>query len=53
MGDKPLRVLVVDDSDDDAALLLREFAARGYASVSARTQDDLLKYLQGTSVAPP
>ncbi|HEV8679360.1 MAG TPA: response regulator, partial [Stellaceae bacterium] len=35
---KPLRVLIVEDSDDDAELLLRELRRRGFAPVFERVE---------------
>ncbi len=35
----PLRVLLVEDSEADAGLILRELAQRGYAPVSKRIED--------------
>ncbi|MHB8348749.1 MAG: hypothetical protein ACYDHM_16760 [Acidiferrobacterales bacterium] len=32
----PLRVLIVEDSDDDAQLLVREFKQGGYAPTNIR-----------------
>jgi signal transduction histidine kinase len=36
---RPLRLLIVEDSDDDAALVLRELRAAGYAPAFTRVQD--------------
>lgn len=35
---KPLRVLIIEDSEDDALLLLRELGRRGYKPVSERVE---------------
>ncbi|MDW7771766.1 MAG: ATP-binding protein [Desulfobulbaceae bacterium] len=37
-ADRPLRLLIVEDSEDDALLLLRELKKRGYAPLSRRIE---------------
>ena len=48
MEAKPIRVLLVEDSEEDALLLLRELRNGGFAPESARVEspDDLLEKLQ-------
>jgi CheY-like chemotaxis protein len=36
---KSLKLLLVEDSDDDAALILRELKAAGYATTFVRVHD--------------
>jgi PAS domain S-box-containing protein len=49
-NDKPLRVLIVEDSENDALLLLRELERGGYEPISDRveTPEMMLKALAGS-----
>ena len=44
--DKPLRVLLIEDSEDDAVLILRELRKAGYTPVSERVEtESTMKWL--------
>ena len=38
--DKPLRVLLIEDSEDDAVLILRELRKAGYTPLSERVETE-------------